>query len=220
MSFWSPGTGNPVAAALVPITDALYDLGSAILRWRDLYLSRNAVIGGNLTVNGNTILGDANTDTVSLGNGDIQKDTNGNIFGLRIHNNASPLAGATNQPVGASGTYTPALVNGANVAASVAQKAFWDRTGNKVNVKGSLTLDPTAGAVTTTIAIALPIASNLAAITDANGIAIRATVAVTTALVAFIQGDAANNRVDLTFVNDADVANRTWVYDFSYEVLA
>lgn len=53
MSFWFPGITTPVTSSLTPITDALYDLGSAILRWRDLFISRNATIGGNIAVTGN-----------------------------------------------------------------------------------------------------------------------------------------------------------------------
>lgn len=66
-----------VASALVPSTDNASDLGSAAKEWRDLYLDgtanidtlvvdESATITANLTVNGNTTLGNATTDTVTV----------------------------------------------------------------------------------------------------------------------------------------------------------
>ncbi len=61
------------SSAIFPKVDNLIDLGKTTRQWRDLFLSRNATIGGNLTVtgnatiNGNLTFGDAATDTVSFG---------------------------------------------------------------------------------------------------------------------------------------------------------
>lgn len=44
------------AHLLKPLSDATYDLGTSSLKWRDLYLSRNATVGGTLAVTGTTTL--------------------------------------------------------------------------------------------------------------------------------------------------------------------
>ena len=41
--------------------------------------SNNATLSNNLTVTGNTILGDASTDTLNVGNGGLVKDASGNV---------------------------------------------------------------------------------------------------------------------------------------------
>jgi hypothetical protein len=70
--------GRLATTDLLPLQDNTYDIGSGSLRWRDLFLSRNGQIGGTLSVaglttiasdlrvNGNTVLGDAPSDTITL----------------------------------------------------------------------------------------------------------------------------------------------------------
>lgn len=64
-----------LASSLIPSVDNSYDLGSAADEWRNLYVDgtaqvdtlqvdESATIAANLTVNGNIILGNADTDTV------------------------------------------------------------------------------------------------------------------------------------------------------------
>lgn len=66
-----------VASNLVPSTDGAYDLGSSDKEWKDLYITgtaqvdslqvdASATITNNLTVNGNTTLGDTTADTVTF----------------------------------------------------------------------------------------------------------------------------------------------------------
>ena len=66
-----------VASNLIPSADNTYDLGAATDEWRDLYIDgtatidtlqvdESATITANLTVNGNTTLGNAATDTVTI----------------------------------------------------------------------------------------------------------------------------------------------------------
>lgn len=63
--------------SITPSADGTYDLGSASLEWRNLYIDgtatidtlqvdENATVTGNLSVNGNTTVGNANTDTVAI----------------------------------------------------------------------------------------------------------------------------------------------------------
>jgi phage gp45-like len=66
-----------VASNLIPSADNTYDLGAATDEWRDLYIDgtatidtlqvdESATITANLTVNGNTTLGNGATDTVTI----------------------------------------------------------------------------------------------------------------------------------------------------------
>jgi hypothetical protein len=53
----------------------------------------NFTVGGNLSVTGNTILGDASTDTLNVGNGNLVTDTSGNLSilgGLRLNSDQGP----------------------------------------------------------------------------------------------------------------------------------
>jgi len=66
-----------VASSLIPSVDNTYDLGAATDEWRNIYIDgtaqvdtlqvdESATITANLTVNGNTTLGNADTDTVTV----------------------------------------------------------------------------------------------------------------------------------------------------------
>ncbi len=52
--------------SLVPMTDGTLDLGILGNRWQNLQLSNNANVGNRLKVDGNTILGDADTDNIQV----------------------------------------------------------------------------------------------------------------------------------------------------------
>src|SRR6185369_11101538 len=93
--------------------------------------------------------------------------TDGRVYGTALHNNASVVTGTTNQYI-ASGTYTPTLTNGTNVAASTARKCQWIRVGNVVLVSGQLDVDTTSTGASE-LGISLPIASNLATAFDLAG---------------------------------------------------
>jgi hypothetical protein len=71
------------------------------------------------------------------------------------------------------GTWAGAVVDGTNVASSGDCSGFYMRLGTRVFLWGNIaSIDPTAGAPTATdFTVALPIASNFAATTDAGGVA-------------------------------------------------
>lgn len=94
--------------------------------------------------------------------------TDGRIFGSALHDNAGSVTGTTNQYI-ASGTYTPTITNGANVAASTSAKCQWLRVGNVVTVSGNIQIDPTASGAVTVFALSLPIASNFTVASDLGG---------------------------------------------------
>jgi len=114
----------------------------------------------------------------------------------------------------AHGTYTPTLTNVANVAASTAYQCQYMRVGNTVTVSGKVDADPTAAGATQ-LGISLPIASNIGAQEDCAGTAASSAVA---GLCAAILGDAANNRAEMSWVA-VDVANRSFYFQFMYEVI-
>jgi hypothetical protein len=122
-----------------------------------------------------------------------------------------------------SGTYTPTLTNGTNVAASTARVCRYMRVGNVVDVSGHFDLDPTAAAGTQTIlAISLPVASNLAAVTDLSGQAsanlLAGGVSGVSGQGGDIEGDVTNDRA-LFYFNASTTNNVTFKFTFSYTVL-
>lgn len=127
----------------------------------------------------------------------------------------NPTAATGTTPLIASGTYTPTLTNGTNVAASTTAAAQWMRVGNVVHVSGSMSIDPTAASATTIVDISLPIASNFAATTNCNGTG----SSITTAAESWgIYGSVANDRAVMqAFATNA--ANHSVIYHFQYEVL-
>lgn len=117
-----------------------------------------------------------------------------------------------------AGQYTPTLTGVANVAASTANaNVTYTRSIDVVTVSGTFNLDPTSASVTTTIGISLPIASNLSSLTQLAGTATRSQGSLAS-LSAAITGDTTNDRAQVTFLNDADVADRTWAFNFQYIV--
>ena len=98
----------------------------------------------------------------------LKIDTVGRINGNALHNNASGIAGAT-QYIG-SGTYTPTLTASVNVSASTSAVCQYIRVGSVVSVSGVVLVTPTSGVgALTTLGISLPIASNLATVTQCGG---------------------------------------------------
>ena len=68
-----------------------------------------------------------------------------------------------------SGTYTPAVTNGTNVASSTAYLLSYIRVGNHVHVDGAISIDPTSSGTLTAWKITLPFASALTANNDLGG---------------------------------------------------
>lgn len=114
-----------------------------------------------------------------------------------------------------SGTYTPALTNGANVAASTAFACQWLRVGATVTVSGRVDVDPTLTATDTQLGIALPVASNFAAVTDCAGTAVAPTLSGECAA---ILADVANDRALLQW-KAVDVTNAARYFSFTYRVI-
>lgn len=114
-----------------------------------------------------------------------------------------------------SGTYTPTLTNGVNVASSTSAVAMYFRVGNIVHVAGYITVDPTAAAATATeIGLSLPIASDLASQADLAGTSSAPGVAEGGAVI----GSGANNRASMNWLSQT-TANHDIFFQFSYLVI-
>lgn len=71
-----------------------------------------------------------------------------------------------------SGSYTPAIVLGANAATAQAYKCQWSRVGPVVTVSGRVDITATVGGGTvTSITLSLPVPSDLASAISLNGVA-------------------------------------------------
>jgi len=113
-----------------------------------------------------------------------------------------------------SSTYTPTLYNTANISASAVVTAFgYMRVGSRVVVWGAVTADAVTTLTVTTLGISLPIASNLASLTDVVGIGSSSVENP-----AQIQGDTVNDRALLQYY-PVSVANKAWYLMFGYEVI-
>lgn len=118
-----------------------------------------------------------------------------------------------------SGTYTPTLTNGTNVASSTSGVCQYVRIGNRVMVFGRITIDPTAGSnAATDIGISLPIASNLALSTDLQGHSAGAAAATNAYSPGVIDADTSNDRAQLNF-NAADSSSRAHNFSFCYKII-
>lgn len=113
------------------------------------------------------------------------------------------------------GTYTPTLTNVANISASIASLCMYLRIGTLVLVAGSADVDPIAGATSTQLGISLPIASNLAAVTDCSGTAAANQLA---GQCAGIFADATNDRAEMRWLS-ADTTSNAMRFLFMYRIL-
>jgi hypothetical protein len=139
----------------------------------------------------------------------------GRLYGLQLHNNASPLVGAVNQFIG-SGTYTPTVTPVANVSAVTAQPAQWMRVGNVVTVSGRTDLSATAAAATlTTFRMSLPIASNFTTNTACGGI--YSGSAATQIEPGTVSPDQVNDQALFSFYS-VQTGSRAGIYTFTYLV--
>jgi hypothetical protein len=103
------------ASSLVPKTDGAVDLGTNALRWRQVYAdditTRNAAYSGTLdvdgttTLNGDVILGNANTDTVTI-NGTSELNGTTTIDGVTSITGEATISGNTTIGTANSDTLT------------------------------------------------------------------------------------------------------------------
>ncbi len=126
------------------------------------------------------------------------------------------ISGAPTSVVIASGTYSPTITNGANIAASTTAVCLWSRLGDRVTVSGQVNIDPTAAAPTDSLfELSLPVASNFGALADCGGVG-NGHGALTESWGCFanIANDTASFRGNAT-----TTANHTVTFVFMYTVI-
>ncbi len=112
-----------------------------------------------------------------------------------------------------AGTYTPTLTNVNNAGALANEVAWYQRVGPFVTVYGSITLTPSSGGGTaTSVGITLPIATNL---TSSNQVRGTGVYEATSRDIAYVGGDATNDRAELSFKANATGNDRVG-FHFSY----
>lgn len=120
----------------------------------------------------------------------------------------------TNDTGLAHGTYTPTLTGVTNIDTVTAIECQYLRVGNTVTVSGNATFDATTAGATTRVGISLPVVSNIGAVEDCVGTAVETGIAT----FGVIQGDAVNNRAQLTCLA-VSAAGETWAFTFTYQVI-
>lgn len=140
--------------------------------------------------------------------------SDGRLYGNALHNNAGAVTGTTNQYI-ASGTYTPTITNGTNVAASTARVTQWMRVGNVVTVAGRCDIDVTSDATNTIFDLSLPIPSTFALASDAGGAGTFFGGAV---VGVHVQANTATATVRMNFTASG-TPNNTASFSFTYVVL-
>jgi hypothetical protein len=122
-------------------------------------------------------------------------------------------------PVLAYGTYTPPLFNTTNIAASTAFSCQWMRVGDIVTVSGQVNIDPTASAASV-LGMSLPIASNFGGTQNLGGTAtVAGTGAAVPSISAAILADPTNDRAQFLWLQNADLVNRSWAFQFTYRII-
>lgn len=140
-------------------------------------------------------------------------DPAGNLQFFAIHNNASPPTNTT-QTI-SSGTYSPTLTNGTNIAASTTAVCNYSRVGNVVTVSGYVEADPTSSATDSALGVSIPIASNFTLASDARG---TASVNLSTLYnPGIVLTDTTNDRVEIRF-SSVSALNQGVYFTFQYLV--
>jgi hypothetical protein len=113
-----------------------------------------------------------------------------------------------------TGVYVPTHALGSNAAAATMYNTLYTRLSDRVIVSGHADVDPTAGgAVTTSIGISLPVASNLTGTMDLSGVMTAPGFTETGTII----GDITNDQALLTF-QSATANNHQIAFVFQYKV--
>lgn len=190
----------------------------------------NVVITNNLTINGNTTIGNANTDTLTVAPNAVTWSNNPTHSGNHVFsgnvsiNGNSTLGDAAGDTVTVTGTpagqvigstYTPTASTTTNLDATpTMQQAQYMRVGATVTVSGTFTADPTAAGAAS-FEFTLPVASNIGATEDVAGVAFSGAIAGQGAA---ITGSVANDRAVVSWTA-VDVTNQAWSFTMTYQII-
>jgi hypothetical protein len=135
------------------------------------------------------------------------------------HTGTQTMSTISDLPVLAYGTYTPTLFNTTNIAASTAFACQWLRVGDTVTVSGQVNIDPTAAAASV-LGMSLPIASNFGGTQNLGGTAtVAGTGAAVPSISSAILADPTNDRAQFLWLQNADLTNRSWAFQFTYRII-
>ena len=194
---------SAISAHMLPAATATYNLGSSTYKWQDLFLSRNALIGGTLGVTGATTMTTIN-GTTSITSPSVTAST------------TLTLAGTTNTVTKTSGdansvtfSHSVAVTDTAVIPTATITKA----NVTTLNATGVTTLTgafyianviknvtPTAKTVSGTLSAANMIAGVIAV---TNTVAVTLTTPTATAIAALITGVGQGTQFDLVIDNSA-----------------
>jgi hypothetical protein len=141
-------------------------------------------------------------------------DTVGRINTPAIHNNPS---GASGGQYLASGTYTPTGTNVSNCSSVIPTKAQFVRVGNVVHVTGACAVTVAVAGTGTIYRLSLPVASNLAVISDLSGAA--TSISSGGGAANTVQADVTNDQAVFSFNGPGFTGGINFTYSYSYEVL-
>lgn len=178
-----------------------FEIGRGTYTSAGTTLSRDTVllskIGGTAGTTKMTLAGAAEVRIAAAAQ-DMQSDvaiTGGSVTGL------ASLALATGGAI-LSGSYTPTITAVLNVDSTANPTAHYMRLGSIVLVGGSVEIDPTAASTATTIAISIPIASNLVTTDDAWGVVYRSNFQAGVSIVGVVISDGGNDRAVARFMSE------------------
>jgi hypothetical protein len=117
-----------------------------------------------------------------------------------------------------SGTYTPALTNSTNVAASTPAECLYMRVGNVVTVSGQVNIDVTTTLTDSVLLMTLPIASTFTAGRQCGGTAASSTAGTYGAETVAILANVANGAAEFR-LRPASTSNLEYRFSFSYRIL-
>lgn len=112
----------------------------------------------------------------------------------------------------ASGTYTPTMTSVSNTDSTTAYVTKFVRVGQVVTITGRFDHDQTAGG-TSTFRMSLPIASDFALATDADGLV---TGGGLTMGGQYISADTTNNQIQVVIVNGGGPVNQAYSFTCQY----
>jgi hypothetical protein len=190
----------------------------------------NTYLGGNADGNSTSALNRIALGHNAVATSDYQFALPSNVTSWKIRGNSFTLPSADGGVKAAlitngsgtlsfgsiidSGTYTPTLTNGTNVAGSTAYLSQYLRVGSQVTVSGKVNINPTSTGATE-MGISLPIASNFGNDYECAGVANFIAIAGESA---GILADAANNRASLQYIA-VDIADKVLAFTFTYTII-
>lgn len=150
-------TDNTIVMDELPINADSRGIYSRVSSVDATKLPKNNVIENN-TLNG------MNIGIFQQDDGGGNRYRNNDFFNCPTHYSGVPAASL------AAGSYTPTLINQANISASSITNPWrWYRVENMIHVYGSVNLTPTAGAVVAELRASLPVATNIALAANLGG---------------------------------------------------